>query len=73
LSEAHRTTAVALAVGNRFFSGFTRTGKRQTARSLAGAFLFGPWSEDQISDVERRLRERGAEPRRLTVTLAAQQ
>lgn len=38
------TTALVLKIGNRFFSGFSKTGRAQTAWSLAGAKTYLPFT-----------------------------
>lgn len=66
---ADRTSAVVLEVGDRFFIGFGRVGQVQTAWSLAGATMFGPWQEGEIRHAEAGLEAKGKRSRRRFVML----
>lgn len=50
--------AVALKVDGRFYCGVSKAGNVQTAWSLAGALLFGPWQVDQIREAEKLIEAR---------------
>jgi hypothetical protein len=67
--RTHRDTAIVLAVGDRFFAGTTKTGRLSIAWSVAGAMLFGPWREAEITAAEARLKKRGYPLQRRTIAL----
>lgn len=71
-SKATETTkALVIIVNGRFYCGKTKTGRVQTAWSLAGAKLFGTWREKDIENAERFLRIKGYRPRLAVVKLGA--
>lgn len=53
--------------GLRYFRDFGKGGRLQSAWSLAGAQMFGPWATDLLEDAERRLKASGREPVRVIV------
>ena len=67
-------TAIALRrkKDGRFFSGFSKTGRLQTAWCLAGAKLFGVWQDSLIFKVELEFCKRGHVPQRVVVRLGDQ-
>ena len=66
---AKRDEAIVLEVAGRFYAGKSKTGRIQTAWSIAGAKLFGPWMEDEISHCERILAFKGKQAVRRFVRL----
>ncbi|WP_332772953.1 hypothetical protein [Phenylobacterium sp.] len=56
-SDAKRAVVVMLRMhgGDRFFVKFGKAGQLQTAWSLAGATLFGPWDRERIEAATRRI------------------
>jgi len=48
-------TAIAIKIGERYFLRIGKGGRIQTAWSLAGAKLFGPWMEEDITTIEKKL------------------
>lgn len=63
---AQADKAVAVKLGDRYFYGFGQGGRVLTAHWLAGAALFGEWS-DGLVKVERKLLALGKMPRRVVV------
>ncbi len=53
----------------RFFCGVSKTGRLQTAWSLAGARLFGDWQESKIFQAELAFCKRGQSAERVVVRL----
>ena len=66
--------AIVLRVNNgRFFAGTSKTGRVQTAWSVAGAKLFGDWQTDKIEKAERQLFSRGKMGKRMLLLLGPKQ
>jgi hypothetical protein len=63
------SNAIVIMIEDRFFSGFGKNGRIQTAWSLAGAHLFGPWRIDEIEAIKRKLKAKGKQPLRFYVEL----
>ncbi len=59
--------AIVIKIGDRYFSGKTKTGRLKTAWSLAGAKLFGGWSKDEIEKAETFILARGHKSERCVV------
>lgn len=59
--------AIVLVVGTRFFYGKSKTGRVQTAWSLAGAKMFGDWQTEEIQKAEKMLKSKGYKPERVQV------
>lgn len=55
----HRNTTIVLEIGDRFYCGRSKTGRLQTAWSLAGAKHFGEWMEPEISKAEAFIVSKG--------------
>ena len=72
MKAKNENTAIVLKIGDRFFREI-KNGRIKTAWSLAGACLFGPWREDKIMSIERRLEAKGKKSRRELVQLAGAQ
>jgi len=53
--------------GPRYFSGFGKAGRVQSAWSLPGAVAFGPWDTHRLDTVEQKLSANGCEPARIRV------
>jgi len=64
--------AIVLRIGDRFYCGKSKTGRCQTAWSIAGAKLFGEWNEQDILQAQIFIASRGKESERETVVLVRQ-
>ena len=51
--------AVIICLGERYFAGFGKKRRLQTAWSMAGATLFGMWQREQIEKILRLLASKG--------------
>lgn len=61
------TSATVLRIGERFFAKTSKDGRLQTAWSLAGAMMFGPWQTDDIEAAERMIHRKGKSCERVAV------
>ncbi|MES9872656.1 MAG: hypothetical protein ABW146_06080 [Candidatus Sedimenticola sp. 6PFRAG7] len=60
---------IVIMVGGRYFKGKGKSGRVQTAWSLAGAKLFGDWRLEEIEKAERLLTKKGYKPERFVVSV----
>ena len=67
-----KDTAIVLAINGRFYCGKSKTGRAQTAWSLAGAKLFlnnkHEYQNEKIQQAETFLKKKGYHSNRLTVS-----